>query len=172
MIQPEGPAGPNAALFSTIRPDAWDSRSEAEASFRKSKIFKSWDPRALDQCLKHGLRELLPSPSPTGLLTPSPPIKLATSKHQESWTYVRSNFTSQPDKRLARLLAPDLSSENAKRLFHRPEMALTFMNLPSVRPNVLWLFGARSNINSSEEAYAEKLTRTGTGISGSGGAET
>ena len=84
---------------------------------------------------------------------------------------MRSNFTSQSDSRLARVVAPDLSSEHAKRLFHRPEMALTFMNLPSVRPNVLWVFGARSTINTPEEARTEKLTRTGTGIGGSGGVE-
>ena len=53
-------------------------------------------------------------------------------------------------------------------LFHRPEMAITFENLPKVRPNVLWVFGGSSPLNP-EEAQNEKVARTGTGIGGNGG---
>ena len=100
---------------------------------------------------------------------PPSPVKLTTTKHQEAWTYVRPNFISVPDRQQARLVAPDLSEENATCLFHRPEMVLTYQNLPNVRPNVLWLFGTRSYINTSEALRADKVTRTGTGIGGSGG---
>ena len=46
---------------------------------------------------------------------------------------------------------------------------MTFENLPRVRPNVLWLFGGLSPL-SFEKAQDEKMTRTGIGIGGNGGA--
>lgn len=70
----------------------------------------------------------------------------------------------------ARLAAPDLNAENSAHLFHRPEMVMTFQNLPYVRPNVLWIFGALSPINTPD-SQAEKAARTGTGVGGNGGAE-
>ena len=73
-----------------------------------------------------------------------------------------------PNDRQAGLMAPDLSDENRAYLFHRPEMAMTFENLPKVRPNVLWVFGGLSAL-SPEKAQEEKLARTGTGIGGNGG---
>ena len=43
------------------------------------------------------------------------------------------------------------------------------MQLPHLRPRVLWIFGERSPIND-QALQAEKLSRTGTGVGGSGGA--
>ena len=74
------------------------------------------------------------------------------------------------DDNKARLVAPDLDAENMTHLFHRPEMVLTFLNLPSVRPNVLWIFGASSPINTLA-SQDEKVIRTGTGVGGNGGAD-
>ena len=74
------------------------------------------------------------------------------------------------DDHQARLVAPELDTENATRLFHRPETVLTFQNLPNVRPNVLWVFGALSPINTVA-SQAEKVARTGTGLGGNGGVE-
>ena len=68
-----------------------------------------------------------------------------------------------PDDNKARLVAPDLDAENMTHLFHRPEMVLTFLNLPSVRPNVLWIFGASSPINTLA-SQDEKVTRTGRSV--------
>lgn len=168
VIQPSAPPGPNAALPSSLRPDTWPSRSAAEEYFRQGKAYRNWDPRVLDQYLKYGLRDL-----PNSLVGKSNgPVTLTTTKHQEAWTYARSNFVSMSDRHQARLLAPDLSAESADYLFHRSEMVQTFYNLPNVRPNVLWLFGARSYINGSQASRAEKVASTGTGIGGSGGAET
>jgi len=167
VIQSSPPTGPNAALPSSLRPDTWPSRSAAEEFFRNGKAHRNWDPRVLDQYLKYGLRDL-----PNSFAGKSNgPVTLTTTKHQEAWTYARSNFISTSDRHQARLLAPDLNVENAECLFHRPEMVQTFYNLPNVRPNVLWLFGARSYINSSQASRAEKVACTGTGIGGSGGAE-
>lgn len=72
--------------------------------------------------------------------------------------------------RQAQLVAPDLDAENATHLFHRPEMVLAFQNLPNVRPNVLWMFGALSPINTLA-SQAEKVAHTGTGVGGNGGAK-
>lgn len=164
VIQTGPPPGPNPALLSSLRPDSWPPRTAAEGSFRRSKAFKKWDVRALDQYLRYGLQDLDTS-------TPNGPVLLTTPKHQEAWTYARSNFVSVPDQRQARLLTPDLSIEDSRFLFHRPEMVQTFTNLPFLRPNVLWLFGGRSSINTPEASRVEKVARTGTGIGGSGGAE-
>lgn len=76
-----------------------------------------------------------------------------------------------PDSRQSRLVAPDSSEANARKLFDRPEMVRTFIDLPFVRPDVLWLFGQNSMINTPESARVEKVARTGTGIGGSGGVE-
>lgn len=73
-----------------------------------------------------------------------------------------------PNDRQARLMSPDLSEEDRARLFHRPEMAMTFENLPNVRPNVLWVFGGLSPL-SPKKAQDEKVARTGTGVGGNGG---
>ena len=52
----KGNMGP--AKASTNRRDRWPSRVAAEASFKRSKFYQSWDPRVLDLWVKHGLREL------------------------------------------------------------------------------------------------------------------
>lgn len=135
---------------------------------RKNRFFKAWDSRALDNYLQYGLRETPTTLFPTG--TESGSVTLTTTKHQEAWSFLRSNFVSLADRHQARLVAPDLDVENATHLFHRPEMVLTFENLPNVRPNVLWLFGALRSINTVA-SQAEKLARTGTGLGGNGGVE-
>ncbi|KAK0514229.1 hypothetical protein JMJ35_002846 [Cladonia borealis] len=163
----EGHTGnaPNVAGSSSLRRDLFPSRTAAEQSFRKNKFYQSWDSRALDKYLEYGLRE-----TPT-LLYPEAPngsVTLTTTKHQEVWSFIRSNFISMPNDRQARLMSPDLSEENRTYLFHRPEMAMTFESLPKVRPNVLWVFGGLSPL-SPEKFQDEKVARTGTGVGGNGG---
>ena len=166
IIQDAAPPGPNVALPSSYRPDHWPTRSDAEASIRKTKFFQAWDPRALEQFLTHGL-----TATPTALYPDPGAITLATTKHQEVWSFVRSNFAplAEADAASERLQAPDLSVAHRQKLFHRAEMVLTHMNLPSVRPRLFWLFGARSHLNPAE-GREDKLRRTGTGVGGSGGA--
>ena len=156
---------PNVSMSSSFRRDLFPSRTAAEQSFRRNNFYRSWDSRALEKYLQYGLRE-----TPTALYPDAPngSVTLTTTKHQEVWSFVRSNFISMPDDRQARLLSPDLSEENSTYLFHRPEMVMTFENLPNVRPNVLWLFGGLSAL-SFEKAQDEKIARTGTGIGGNGG---
>ena len=171
VIQEGAPSGPNAALPSSYRRDLWSSRSEAEESLRKNKYFQTWDARALANYLRYGLRD-----APTAIYPLAPetdPVTLTTTKHQEAWSFVRSNFapmTAGPDDRTERWVAPDLDAENRTHLFHRAEMGLTFRNLPLVRPSVLWVFGAESYINTPA-SRDEKMALTGTGIGGNGGGE-
>lgn len=143
------------------------TRSSRSYDAQKQNL-QSWDPRALDKYPKYGLREtptaLFPTEAQSGFAT------LTTTKHQEAWSYARSNFVSIADDHQARLVAPDLDAENATNLFHRPEMDLTVQKLPNVRPNVLWMLGAFSPINTLA-SQAEKVARTGTGLWDSGGAE-
>lgn len=75
-----------------------------------------------------------------------------------------------PDDDQARLVAPDLDAENRTHLFHAPQMVQVLASLPSVRPNVLWIFGGSSPINTPA-LQDEKMTRTGIGVGGSGGAK-
>ena len=96
-------------------------------------------------------------------------MTLTTTKHQEAWSYVRSNFVTLRDQDQARMVAPNLSPEDASYLTHCPNMVMTYNNLPHVRPNVLWIFGAVSNINGARASQDEKVARTGTGVGGNGG---
>ncbi|KAL8834223.1 MAG: hypothetical protein Q9170_003854 [Blastenia crenularia] len=175
------PAGPNVGMASTFRQDIWPSRHAAEIAFQKNKLFASFDPRVLKNYLKYGLRELptsvypdLPAGVPDDQ---SRPVTLTTTKHQEVWTFARSNFSSSDsvdDNRLSakdRLLNPsaDMPIE-AQWLFGRPECAVTFNNLPHLRPATCFIFG--SSPFSPSKLRTELKARTGTGVGGSGGVAT
>ena len=171
LIQSEAPPGPNAASFATVRSDLWPSREVAERAFRRSKMYSSWDQRVLDRYLEHGLRRvptaLYPASAPS---VPPAAVTLTTTKHQEAWSYVRANFEPHGDDvALERLLSPDLDPDaEGNFLTARAEPAITARNLPFVRPSVCYIFGKKSPM-SSPKLQAEKMSRTGTGIGGSGG---
>lgn len=142
----------------------------------------SLDVRVLDRFLRYGLRNVptklypsVPDSAKNARTSSQGPVTLTTSKHQEAWSYLRSNFAPQPaaDDILnpyERLANPDLDFKQSTRLFYRPEPILTDLNLSHLRPNVLWIFGGRSPINlpASQE---EKMARTGVDVGGSGGAK-
>ncbi|KAG8529643.1 uncharacterized protein KY384_005124 [Bacidia gigantensis] len=178
VIQPHPPRNPSATLPTSYRQDLWPSRAVAQAAFRKNKFFKIWDPRALDQYVSYGLREtptaLYPAPVFNGgenPQSPERPVTLTTTKHQEAWTYVHSNFISVLDPDKARKVAPNLSAEDAEYFIHNPNMIVTYNNLPHVRPNVFWMFGKTSQINYDASMRDEKVARTGTGVGGNGGTQ-
>ncbi|TVY93746.1 Abhydrolase domain-containing protein [Lachnellula willkommii] len=169
IILDAAPKGPNCALPSSYRPDFWPSRSAAEVATRKTRFFRSWDPRALDNYLQYGLRStptaVYPEPENAGGVT------LTTTKHQEAWSFIRSNFApmaANQDDRSELLRAPDLSPEHRTHLFHRPEMVAVYRSLPNVRPHVLWIFGEKSIINPAE-VREDLPRRTGTAVGGNGG---
>jgi pimeloyl-ACP methyl ester carboxylesterase len=169
VIQPEHAPGPNAAMMSTYRTDLWHSRKAAEAAFRRNKFFQTWDSRVLDKYIEFGLRKvptaLYP---PKGGGVPQDAVTLTTSKHQEAWNYVRSNFEPQ-DECTDRLLSPDLDPRGQGQFhFTCAETTTTYTNLPSLRPSVLYVWGSSSDL-TSPRWEVEKLRLTGTGVGGSGG---
>ncbi|RDL36932.1 uncharacterized protein BP5553_04365 [Venustampulla echinocandica] len=184
VIQAGAPAGPNAGMVSTFRPDLWPSREAATESFRKNKVFQAWDSRVLEKYITYCLRELptaiypninryMPKQSSTKTATRLPSqgaVTLTTSKHQEAWSYVRPSFHSlSTPASLSHLLSPDLDpSSDGLLLSHRGEPIITLRNLPHVRPSVLYIFGSNSPM-STADLQTEKLSLTGSGIGGSGG---
>ncbi|KAK3624903.1 hypothetical protein LTR56_020717 [Elasticomyces elasticus] len=112
------------------------------------------------------------------------PVTLATTKHQEVFSYLRPNFSGLPSQHIRGPPSPDASPNvvEVDRLFHpdivgptvtpfyRAEPVITHMALPHVRPSVLYVFGERSPVSSPQQRE-DKLSRTGTSVGGSGGAE-
>jgi len=166
-LQIDPPAGPNPAMSTSYRPDLWESRSKAEASFRKAKFFQTWEPRVLEKYVEFGLRETPAAVYPAE----ADSVTLTTTKHQEAWSFVRPNFTPmsvERDHDVERILAPDVNAEIGTHLFNRPEMYSTIQNLPRIRPSVLWISGTRRYINTPA-SQDDKTAATGTGVGGSGG---
>lgn len=174
VIQQGPPSGPNAAFLTSYRPDWWPSRDAAAESFRKIRFFKTWDPRVLDKYVRYGLRKTPTAIYPANSCTPSGAVTLTTTKHQEAWTYVRSNFASQSNDAndsQELLLSPDLDPNNSgvrAYVFHRAECIQALEGLSRVRPSILWIFGAQSPINTPA-LQDEKMSLSGTGLGGSGG---
>lgn len=167
-------------LSSTYRRDLWPSRQTAAESLKRNKFYQTWDPRVLDKWIEYGLRDV-----PTALFPdiesaqkaagsgPSDvPVTLTTTRHQEVFTFGRPNFDRIPDEApYNRKTHPDLyECLPGGWPFYRPEVPLTFMRLPYVRPSVLYFFGELSEM-SHEKARNEKMEVTGVGIGGSGGAK-
>jgi pimeloyl-ACP methyl ester carboxylesterase len=187
----QGNFGP--AKASTSRRDRWPSRKAAEASFKRSKFYQTWDPRVLDLWIKHGLRDLptLLHPDATPASGTLPPLNadpssatvspdksetevtLTTTKHQEVLTFMRPNFpgptNSNPEERPNPVTHPDVNPEAGPNTpFYRPEPISTFRQLPYLRPSVLYIFGDQSFL-SAPLLKADKMAHTGVAPGGSGG---
>jgi pimeloyl-ACP methyl ester carboxylesterase len=192
------------ANASARRRDVWPSREAAAAAFKRSRFYKSWDPRVLDLWIKYGLRDLptalIPSSEsmtiydqtsspmtplttePTLTPSPGPAVTLTTTKHQEVFSFLRPNFppedpskpgphsvTEQNPYPLNSRTHPDIvPTANPQVPFYRSESLICSENLPHVRPSVFYIFGTASNL-SEPELRNDKLSRTGVGVSGSGG---
>jgi pimeloyl-ACP methyl ester carboxylesterase len=109
------------------------------------------------------------------------PVTLATTKHQEVFSYLRPNFkgfTSEPNTASAQIqedidkmqFADVVGPPGTTVPFYRAEPIIAHAALPHIRPSVLYVFGGRSPL-SLPELRASKLERTGVGIGGSGGFE-
>ena len=175
------PKGPNVAMASTFRMDVWESRGAAANALRKNKLFQSFHPEAFELYLKHGLRELptrlYPDPSRNSFDDDSKPVTLQTTKHQEVWSFARSNFTARTStlgghmSNDERLLNPNVDPNfDLPLLFSRSECLVVFKNLPYVRPTVYYIYGEKSPF-SPPQARMEKERNTGTGIGGNGSAK-
>ncbi|KAF2770826.1 hypothetical protein EJ03DRAFT_350112 [Teratosphaeria nubilosa] len=191
-ISLKGNFGP--AKASSNRRDRWPSRHAAEAAFKKSKFYQTWDQRVLDLWLEHGVRELPTSLYPdataasatpavitadpsTATISPEPrtekEVTLTTTKHQEVMTFLRPNLPtpSHPDpaNNPNAFTHPDIdSSSGPVSPFYRPESVATFKRLPHLRPSVFYIFGDKSDL-SAQVLIADKLANTGVGVGGSGG---
>jgi pimeloyl-ACP methyl ester carboxylesterase len=150
------------ATLSTRRRDTWSSREEAASKFKHSKFYQAWDPRVLDRWIECGLRS-----GPTEIYPDHDGVTLTTTKHQELFTFLRPTYRPESADSIADL-DPVLDLENPGYPFYRPETAHVFQRLPELRPSTLYIFGSESDM-STPERREEKVKRTGTGISGSGG---
>ncbi|KAF7895882.1 hypothetical protein EAF00_005897 [Botryotinia globosa] len=166
---PSGITSPNQ--LSTFRRDLWPSRAAAEASFRKSKAYSKWDSRVLDRWCQYAIRS-----TPTTIYPnePSGSTTLTTTKHQECFSFMRPSWEafSKDGKTITRPdLIPDLHENSpSKYPFYRPEPINTLLRLPQLRPSVLYIYGAKSDV-CYHQSRVEKITLTGTGHGGSGGAK-
>lgn len=165
-------AGIAPAVASTRRRDLWDSRDAAAAAFARSAFYRAWDPRVLERWVRHGLRRLPTELYPATSTKPDDDerVTLTTTKHQELFTFLRPTYPrgrgyGVPDREDFENPDPDHPGYP----FYRPEPLAAFRRLPELRPSVLYVFGAESDLSTPAQREA-KMRRTGTGIGGSGGA--
>ncbi|KAF7951904.1 hypothetical protein EAE96_007201 [Botrytis aclada] len=162
-------ASPNQ--LSTFRRDLWPTRAAAEASFRKSKAYSKWDSRVLDRWCQYAIRS-----TPTIIYPnePSGSTTLTTTKHQECFSFMRPTWEafSEDGKTIIRSdLIPDLHETSpVKYPFYRPEPINTLLRLPQLRPSVLYIYGAISQVCDPHSRVQQKIL-TGAGHGGSGGAK-
>jgi hypothetical protein len=162
--------------LSTYRRDQWPSRKAAADSFKKNPFYQAWDPRVLERWLQYGLRDLPTAIYPLGESTPKSneenPVTLSTTLHQEVFTYSRPNYDGPPGFAVPvnKVTHPDLDPDHLGSWpFYRPEPSRIFAQLPHLRPSVLYIFGGTSDM-SPPTMMDDKLSHTGTGLGGSGGA--
>lgn len=170
VIQSHGSAmaGLAPAYPSSIRRDLWPSRAEAEASFRKSKFYSTWDSRVLDRWCQYGVRE-----TPTALYpNEEGTVTLSTTKHQECFHFLRPSFgafSEGGETVINRDLVIDMDARVATYPFYRAEPPSTFARLGELRPSALYIFGETSDMSQPNSRKA-KMDATGIGLGGSGGA--
>lgn len=167
------------AHLSLARKDAWSSRAEAAAYFKK--VFRRWDASVLDRWLEYGLRSVRSKkPGQSDYSSNNTAVTLSTSRHQEVMFYLRPNFldkrllnseTTDPDTQALNdpCFYPDIvGPAHAVYPFYRAELTIAWKLLRHIRPSVLYVFGGRSPV-STPDLRTDYLERTGTGVSGSGG---
>lgn len=161
--------------LSSIRRDRWPSRESAVASFRRSPFYAGWDERVLAAWVQFGLQDVPGSP---------PEVTLSTSKHQESFTFMRpllqgvDTTTGRRVFRRDRLpdvtddyllqVKQDANNSSIPRQLYRPEVPNTNARLAHLRPGVCFVFGGLSAL-STPKNRAEKMEFTGRAVGGSGG---
>lgn len=158
------------AALSIRRREVWPSREAAADAFRRSSFYQAWDPRVLCRWIEHGLRPVSAIDRDDG----GDEVTLATSKHQEVFTYMRPSWPAYNADGTALVhpeLAPDLDTGPGHRCsypFYRAEGAATMARLPTVRPATLYIIGAKS-ATSRPDLCGDRVALTGTGPGGSGG---
>jgi pimeloyl-ACP methyl ester carboxylesterase len=133
----EYPHGNSPSKASARRRDCWPTREAAEDYFRSREFYKRWDPRCLELHLKHGLRDL-----PTATYPDKSGVTLATTKHQEVYTFLRC-----------------VGSTGEERVEQHPVPADTWRKLKEVVPPVLYIVGGDSDV-STPRANQRKMENT------------
>ncbi|KEF63703.1 uncharacterized protein A1O9_01681 [Exophiala aquamarina CBS 119918] len=163
-VTPEEKSGP--AKSTTFRRNWWPSRKEAETSFRNNRFYQAWDPRVLPLWLEYGLREIEDHNA-------HGPVSLTTSPAQEVFFYLRPNYFGfgHDDKSVDRRTHADIDPRSPINYpFYRPEPARIFHALPSLRPSALYIFADPGRVSALTSEFNDlKVSRTGTGVGGSGG---
>ncbi|KAL2435165.1 Type I acyl-CoA thioesterase mpaH [Exophiala dermatitidis] len=170
VIQTENPSKTYAPA-ATYRRDLWPSRQAAAEKFAASKFYQAWDPRVLHKWIESGLRELPTAMYPDRGTSPEPPVTLTTPKEQEVFSYLRPKYYGSPDVPPEEdwVVYGDIHPDDVEDYpFYRPEPGQTFRRLPELKPPVLYIFGAKSEL-ATPVLRRKKMETTGTGIGGSGG---
>ncbi|KAK5724948.1 hypothetical protein LTR17_013437 [Elasticomyces elasticus] len=159
------------AQLSTLRRDVWYSRAAAAKKFASSKFYQIWDPRVLEKWNEYGLRDLPTEQYPDAVKSgeDGPPVTLSTTVAQEVYSYLRATYS---DPRLLHDNKPlrDVHPSDVDRIpFARAECQELYRKLPEIRPSVHYVFGHTSEASTSKLREG-KMTTTGTGVGGSGGA--
>ncbi|KAK5736548.1 hypothetical protein LTR17_007367 [Elasticomyces elasticus] len=161
----------NLARLSTFRRDVWPSRAAAAKKFASSTFYQSWDPRVLEKWSEYGLRDLPTEQYPDAIKSgeDGPPVTLRTTVAQEVYLYLRATYA---DPRLLHDNKPlrDVHPNDVDQIpFARAETQELYRKLPEIRPSVHYVFG-RTSEASTPKLREGKMTTTGTGVGGSGGA--
>ncbi|KAI5800122.1 Alpha/beta hydrolase family-domain-containing protein [Geopyxis carbonaria] len=132
-------SGYATSKLSAKRIDVWRTRSDAENYFRSRKFYQRWDPRVLKAHLKYGLRDL-----PTMIYPDQAGVTLATTKHQEVYTFLRCTRAAHPDM---------------ERPLDRDEPGDTWRLLHMLVPHTLYIVGGDSPV-STELVNKRKIMKT------------
>ena len=192
LLSERSPAGVMLAKLASSRKDLWSNRTAAETSVRNSRFYRSWDERASSRLVKHGFRDIptllyqqtgqiknpqINATHPMAVephIAPETPVTLATPRVQEAISVLRPNY-DDVDVYTASTLDqnrthPDipLNPDQYMATFYKSEANWAFDVLPSLRPSVLYMYGASSPL-LEQKSREEKLAATGNGFGGSGG---
>lgn len=119
--------------------------------------------------MRYGLRDLPTEQHPGDALAQGAPVPvtLTATKAQEVYFYLQARYR---DDRLLQHETTTAGTAHADLApFSRPEMLELYHRLPELRPEVLYVFGTKSEVSDLERRDS-KVARTGTGTAGSGGA--
>lgn len=120
----------------------------------------------LDRWIEHGVRPVSAADDGAGGEGAGEEVTLTTSKHQETFTYIRPSWPAY-DAAGARLVRPDAAPDldpspqgHPTFPFYRPEGPSTMARLPSLRPAALYVVGVRSAM-AAPDICRDRVARTG-----------
>ncbi|GAO20134.1 uncharacterized protein UV8b_06265 [Ustilaginoidea virens] len=160
------------ALQALRQRDSFPTRAEAEDAVVKLNNAASWDPRALSRLKHYSVRQARDKDGARSVwrpVTPKHQIAALVSRFNPGRVGLGPNGTKGVTM-AEREVVPD-SDPLAFNIgpFYRHELRLAWNMLPSMRPCVLYVNGAKSPFFGHPATREERLRRTGTGVGGNGG---